>query len=178
MLRDLLCAFVLLSGIAAQAGDKVGNGGGLWTCSRNGSLVASHFVDLYEAKEEFDLDPIWSPESDPMKIVQERSDFIRLNLPDYSPVWNRALSETMSKIRLVNSELIVVEDSLHRLKPPASACSEPWVYTQFANYIVFHPQFRGYEYGDLERFKSSGPGSGTAAATYTGARALSVDVHG
>jgi hypothetical protein len=134
MLRRLLCAFVLLSGVAGQAGDKVGNGGGLWTCSVNGNLMASHLVDLYEAKEELGLDPVITVEADPMKIVQERSDFVRLNLPEYSPTWNKVLSETRGKIRFVNSDLIVVEDALYRLKPAAMTCPEPWAYTQFANY--------------------------------------------
>lgn len=134
MLRNLLFAFVLVSGFTAQAGDKVGNGGGLWTCSVNGSLMVSHLVDLYEAKEELGLDPLISFETDPMRIVQERSDFIRLHLPEYSLVWNKILVETVGKIRFVNSDLVVVEDTLYRLKPAAITCPEAWEYTQFANY--------------------------------------------
>lgn len=133
-MKRLVLTLVLLSCFAAHAGDKVGNGGGLWTCSMQGSLVSAHLVDMYEAKEELGLEPLITFETDPMKIVQERSDFVRLNLPEYSPEWNKILVETMGKIRFVNSELVVVEDALYRLKPAAVTCSEPWSYTQFANY--------------------------------------------
>ncbi len=136
MIKLIFFSFTLLTSLNLWAGDKVGNGGGLWTCSQGHNLTRGILVDLYEAQEEFGLNLISSFENDPMQIVQERSNFVRMNLTEYSVQWNRILSESFKKIRLVNSELIIVEDSLFRIKPSAASCSNDWVYTQFANYTA------------------------------------------
>lgn len=117
-----------------ERGDKVGNGGGLWVCSSNRELQKALLIDLYEAEEEFGLSLISYLEADPMKIVRERSEFIRLELAAYSAAWNRILAESLSKIRMINSELIVVDDALFRVKPPKNSCDQEWQYVQFANY--------------------------------------------
>ena len=39
----------------AQANDRIGNGGGLWACWRDNSIVQAELVDLFEAKNEFQL---------------------------------------------------------------------------------------------------------------------------
>ncbi len=125
---------IFLTSNAAVAGDKVGNGGGLWTCSSNHILTQGMLVDLYEAEEEFSLQLISSNQLDPLKIVNERNEFIKNNLPQYFYRWDQKLSESLKKIHFVNSELTIVDDALYRVKPLSSTCSEGWVYTQFANY--------------------------------------------
>lgn len=136
-MKIILIIMTLLS-LQTKAGDKVGNGGGLWTCENISKILEQGIlVDLYEAQEEFGLVIIHSNESDPFRIVAERSEFLRLNVPAYSAVLNKYLSETFSKIRFVNSELVVIEDSLYRIRPPRSSCSTPWSYTQFANFTDF-----------------------------------------
>lgn len=118
----------------SQAGDKVGNGGGLWTCSIQQNLQSGMLVDLYEAEEEFSLPLISTTEIDPMKIVDERLTYIQSNLPSFHWMWNQVLSDSLQKINFVNSELTIVDDALYRVKPLSSTCSSGWVYTQFANY--------------------------------------------
>ena len=117
-----------------MAGDKVGNGGGLWTCSSNHNLTQGMLVDLYEAEEEFSLQLISTNQLDPIKIVHERNDFIKNNLPQFFYRWDQKLSESLNKIHFVNSELTIVDDALYRIKPLSSTCFEGWIYTQFANY--------------------------------------------
>lgn len=134
MSQVIIFTVTLFTSLQLWAGDKIGNGGGLWTCSQNHSLQIGVLVDLYEAQEEFGLNLISSFENDPMRIVQERSDFARLNLPEYSAHWNQLLAESAKKIRLVNSELIIIDDALFRIKPSPASCQNGWTYTQFANY--------------------------------------------
>lgn len=129
-----LSCFILLISQSLFAGDKVGNGGGLWTCSFRQNLTQGMLVDLYEAEEEFSLELISSIETDPFKIVNERNNYIKINLPIFYNPWNQKLTESLNKIHFVNSELTIVEDALYRIKPLSSRCSEGWSYTQFANY--------------------------------------------
>ncbi len=118
----------------AMAGDKIGNGGGLWTCQSNQVLQRGMLVDLYEAEVEFGLPMLSTNQTDVMKIVDDRDLFIKVNLPQYYYNWNKFLTESIQKIRYVNSELTIVDDSLFRVKPLSSTCSTGWVYTQFANF--------------------------------------------
>lgn len=134
MSKIIFSSLIFLTTAISVAGDKVGNGGGLWTCSSNKQLTQGMLVDLYEAEEEFSLELISSYELDPMKIVKERYDFINNNLPQYFYQWDQKLIESLKKIHFVKSELTIVDDSLYRVKPLSSTCSEGWVYTQFANF--------------------------------------------
>lgn len=129
----LLIASLLLT-THSFAGDKVGNGGGLWTCSYNNTVQEGFLVDLYEATEEFGLTLISFIENDPMVIAKERANFVKSHLPEYAakliPLWFKA----QVQMRMVDSELVVVDDALFRIKPPKSSCRTGWNYTQFANF--------------------------------------------
>lgn len=134
MFKIFLALASLFCSVRSFAGDKVGNGGGLWTCSINHHLQQGVLVDLWEAQEEFGLPLIRSNEINPMTIVEERQLYIEQNLPGYAHGWSQVLKDSIPKIRFVNAELSFIDDNLHRLKPPASLCAEDWVYTQFANF--------------------------------------------
>lgn len=116
------------------AGDKIGNGGGLWTCSYNNKVQEAVLVDLYEATEEFGLTLISYIDNDPKAIAKERASFIHTRLPEYAPKLIPLWLTAQLKMRMVNSELIVVDDALFRIKPPKSSCIYGWNYTQFANF--------------------------------------------
>lgn len=127
---------VLLSFISvhAFAGDRIGNGGGLWMCKVGNSFQNGMLVDLYEAQEEFDLTLIPNQNSDAISTARARLDYIMFNLPEYHMQWAPVYTEVLQKIRLVLSELTVIDDALFRIKPLASTCAGEWQYTQFANY--------------------------------------------
>lgn len=133
----ILLGFLSVS-VSTLAGDKVGNGGGLWTCSVQQNLQinlqSGMLVDLYEAEVEFSLPLITTTELDPMKIVEERLSYIQSNLPGYYWMWNQVLADSRQKIHFVNSELTIVDDALYRVKPLSSTCPSGWVYSQFANF--------------------------------------------
>jgi hypothetical protein len=125
---------IILTTQFVQAGDKIGNGGGLWTCTANQSLQLGMLVDLYEAEEEFSLPLISTNQVDPLQIVQDRDLYIKVTLPSYYYFWNKKLNESLQKIHYVNSELTIVDDALFRVKPLSTTCAAGWVYTQFANF--------------------------------------------
>jgi hypothetical protein len=139
-MRILYCVLVAVfccSG--AFAGDKVGNGGGLWTCF-NPDLTVQRavLVDFYEAQNEFSWSLVAPSATDPLVIVDQLNGSLRDSLPDYAARWSEILSDVKSKIHFTDSELQVVDDSLYRIKPLPSLCRTGWQYVQFANYEPFH----------------------------------------
>ncbi len=131
---------LMLVSMASFAGDKVGNGGGVWACVVSSGASQQHvssanLVDTFEAREEFGLTTLSSRESDPWQIVQERTEFLESQWPEMIAQWQSSLSVVKSNIRYVNAELVVVDDSLFRIKPLATTCANgKWQYTQFANF--------------------------------------------
>lgn len=136
MFKIILTMIILINVQFVQAGDKVGNGGGLWTCTANQIFQHGMLVDLYEAEEEFSLQLISISQTDPMKIVEERNLYFKQNLPAYFYNWDKVLTDSIKKIHYVSAELTIVDDSLFRVKPLSTTCSSGWIYTQFANYTI------------------------------------------
>lgn len=134
MFKNILTGLTLLLSSSVYAGDKVGNGGGLWTCQSGQNLQHGMLVDLYEAEEEFSLQLISTTETNPMEIVEDQNQFFKKNLPTYFYNWSQILSSSMNKIKYVNAELTIIDDSLFRVKPLSSTCATGWNYTQFANF--------------------------------------------
>lgn len=134
-MKYLVLVAVVLGISHAQAGDKVGNGGGLWACvSPDQQISKGTLVDLYEARTEFGLILITSAESNPLNIVKERETYLRSNFNLYLREWSLALSEVLEKMRLVEAELEKVDDALFRMRPLPSTCAGTWNYIQFANF--------------------------------------------
>lgn len=124
----------LLVSTPSIAGDKVGNGGGLWACLPNGQVQASVLVDFYELENETRWRLAQPGRADAFGIVDEVLEKVRRVFPDYSSRWATVLQETKGRIHFTNSELKVIEDSLWRVKPLDSLCRSGWQYLQFANY--------------------------------------------
>lgn len=124
----------LLVTLPSFAGDKVGNGGGLWACSPNGEVQASVLVDFYELENETRWRLFRPSRADAFGIVDEVMDRARAAFPDYASRWAAVMQETKSRIIFTNSELKEIDDSLWRVKPLDSLCRSGWKYLQFANY--------------------------------------------
>lgn len=134
MKKIILISFILFVNFS-WAGDKVGNGGGLWTCfTKDKEISHGVLVDLYEAKVEFGLNIPADEQSRPMDIVKKKADLLRFRDTYLYSIFSPEVDNVMQKIRLVSSELVVVDDALFRLKPHYSTCSMPWEYVQFANF--------------------------------------------
>ncbi|MBS1972591.1 MAG: hypothetical protein JSU04_19950 [Bdellovibrionales bacterium] len=136
-MRLVLILSILLMSVFASAGDKIGNGGGLWACyNAKGELLHGMLVDLYEAKAEFQLTTIQDSSLDVVQIIYNRGNIVS------GLKKGRQLLQTMDEVlrndKYVNVELSLVNDAFYRIIPPASSCAEgKWKYTQFANYTTF-----------------------------------------
>lgn len=136
-MKFLVLTAALLSSAISFAGDKVGNGGGLWACmAPNQTLLKGMLVDLYEADVEFGLKQIVTAETNPINIAKERETYVMNSLPPvYARGWARAMVDVMGKLRMVNAELEKVDDALFRMRPHSSTCvGGTWSYVQFANF--------------------------------------------
>lgn len=118
------------------AGDKVGNGGGLWVCHTEGVFEKLHLVDLYEAEHEL----LWSmktfsSEKKSERIVEEVVAEVQKYFPTYSREWLAHLRWVQKKKKFVRLELEKVDDALFRTRPPSQACPNGlWEYKQLANF--------------------------------------------
>ncbi len=139
--RTFLC---LLSGFflfclnfsdRAQAGDKVGNGGGIWACMQQETLQSGAFVDLYEAKNEYGYNLVVPNFNDPLQVFREREEYLRTNLPDFYSRISSSIDQVFLKLRYVESELEIVDDARFILRPLPSTCpGGQWKYVQWANF--------------------------------------------
>lgn len=128
-----LLTLIFFGGLQVFAGDKINNGGGLWVCHQNQEIQQAFLIDLFEAKEEMGLQ-IVNRDGEVFQIVEQIEKNLIQNLPDYGIKWSDILKDTRSKIRYVNTELVLIDDALYRIRPLRSTCAAGWEYTQFANY--------------------------------------------
>ena len=138
-MRFFILTLASLLSVAAFAGDKINNGGGLWACSANDVLQSAVLVDLYEASIEFDLKPIVPTAVEPLAIVHERLSYLSMELPALGQKLVPYLNEVLQKTRYINANLVPIDDSLHRVSPQASSCPlGKWEYVQFADFAEYN----------------------------------------
>lgn len=135
-MKLILIIMTLFPSTFVQAGDKIGNGGGLWACVNPQQIVLyGQLVDLYEAQQEFGLRIIETSSQNPNDIFNERKAFLKLHMPELAVKLESSEQLTMSQLRFVDSVLTVIDDSLFRLSPLPVTCPDgSWQYLQFANY--------------------------------------------
>ncbi len=134
----MIITILLISNIHAQAGDKIGNGGGLWACTTNqGELVRSQLVDLFEAKNEFGLIIPQVPNLMAQDIAKQKAKVLREKNSLLTEKINFHLAEVFKKTRFVNAILQKIDDALFRIVPLPNTCTEgKWDYLQFANFTA------------------------------------------
>jgi len=117
------------------AGDKIGNGGGIWSCSKNNKLQIGYLVDLFEAREEFRYPLITPVGTDPNEIANGVMARIKISWPElYGKVYPHMV-EVLANFRVVNEALTEIPDSDPRGRPLPEACEYgSWEYLQIANY--------------------------------------------
>lgn len=140
-------------------GGTVGNGGGVWVCQDSLNAIKKiELVDFFEAEKEFDY-VIKSYEGlnyqDILKSYQQRISDIDTNLGKELSFY---FKEIIPSIKLVDSELEVIDDALYRLKPsPFKWCAGEISYQQLANYtdygkiLLSEYLFNHSELSELER---------------------------
>jgi hypothetical protein len=134
-MKNFITMFVIgACSLSSLAGDKIGNGGGLWSCETTlHQMTSAVLVDLFEA-EQHDLQVLpvqgmaQSIAVDKIKTLGQANVGLANKL-DYN------LNDVFSKIRFVNAVLEKVDDALYIMEPlPATCPLGEWHYLQFANY--------------------------------------------
>lgn len=122
----------------ALAGDKIGNGGGIWICSTNqGAFVRAELVDLFEAKNEFGLRVPAAPNLMAQDIAKQKASILSAKNKVLTEKITSSLNEVLTKSRFVNAVLQKIDDALFRIVPLPNTCPEgQWEYVQFANFTA------------------------------------------
>lgn len=120
----------------AVAGDKIGNGGGLWACENTQQqITAGMMVDLFEAQTEFGLTLAPMPMALAQQIAIQKAQILNGVNTVMTDKLNKYLNDVFSKVQFVNAVLVLVDDALFKIEPLPSTCPlGQWKYRQFANF--------------------------------------------
>lgn len=137
-MKTLIIAILFVLSSIARAGDKIGNGGGIWACTTTqGVLVRAELVDLFEAKNEFGLQIPTVPNLLAQDIAKQKASILRGKNTLLTDKVNFHLNEVLKKSRFVNAILQKIDDALFRIVPLPNTCKEgQWEYLQFANFTA------------------------------------------
>lgn len=137
-MKTLIIAIFFTLSPFAQAGDKIGNGGGIWTCTSNkGDLIRAQLVDLFEAQYEFGLQVPPAPNLIAQDIAKQKAFILHNKNNVLTEKINFHLNEVLKKARFVNAVLQKIDDALYRIVPLPNTCPEgQWEYVQFANFTT------------------------------------------
>jgi hypothetical protein len=136
-----LNVMVVLSVLIAQvafAGDKIGNGGGLWACENSLQQIQSaEMVDLFEAQTEFGLSVPPQASMLAQQIAIQKTQILERTNQAITDKLSKYLNEVFHKTQFVNAVLERVDDALFRIEPLPSTCAQgKWQYVQFANFTA------------------------------------------
>lgn len=140
MRKILILISTLIVSMQLYAGDKIGNGGGLWICPRSGSVEKGSLIDLFEGREQYGLTSSSFALGGPMQIVMEKKIMTEKHMPLLFSKIESYLNDTLSKMRFISADLVIIDDALYVIQPQASLCKEAWKYVQFANYTTVSGQ--------------------------------------
>jgi hypothetical protein len=137
-----LVGLALFSLRPAEAGPRVGNGGGAWVCQNtSGEFRWLRLVDLFEAENEYALKiaPLGGSTAgnDPWSLLQERFDFVFKSVPQLAPVLVMGPEQLRSVVQMVPkyTELTRINDDQVRVRPGPETCPHGALYYgQLANY--------------------------------------------
>ncbi len=137
----------------ASAGGISGNGGGLWAClSSQDEIEQAVLVDFHEARDQFKRKLITTSRTDPFEAAKDLEGSIRARFPrELAETWIRLYADVKSRIRPVESEIVVVYDVNNLLKPKPALCASGWKYLQFANYTDYNEVLIRQDYWEHPR---------------------------
>jgi hypothetical protein len=161
-MKHLILLGLVFFGLSAGAQigkkpDKVGNGGGVWTCEDPARKVYQIlFRDTFEARSQFGLTlpDLKIPVEDAIKTWKL---WIDVNLPDHAQI-SAEIDAAEKMIQWTDDELTVIDDAFEKLKPHALRCPEgKWEPRQLANYteegylLISREYFFSPLFTDLDR---------------------------
>ncbi len=121
-------------GASAFAGDKIGNGGGVWACQDPQlEIYDIHFMDVFEARREYKLT---LPETNlaPLEKVQEVKAWIAKSLAQYNKI-NQHIDYVEKNITWIQDVLTTIPDAANKTIPHPSTCKQgQWAAVQLVNF--------------------------------------------
>ncbi len=124
---------LLIFANTAFAADRIGNGGGVWSCETPQAIDNIMFVDFFEARTEFQLE-IKEKNIFYFSEYTERKNWIQNNL-DFGNEIQKNFNFIEQNINYADAELQLIEDALYRIIPGSSFCPNgKWKYTQLVNF--------------------------------------------
>lgn len=140
-MKSVVLILLALTTSVSFAGDKIGNGGGVWACIPGAHQPATQLllVDFYEAREQqgqngWTIPPAPSGLTPMQYADQKAKEFERDFASSYAGDWSESLELIKAHLRYVNADLASIDDALFKIIPPANQCVGDWTYTQFANF--------------------------------------------
>ncbi|MCO5141690.1 MAG: hypothetical protein M9962_01215 [Oligoflexia bacterium] len=139
MVRLSLFLFLSIIPVVSIASPRVGNGGGVWVCQNESFTKVRwmHFVDLFEAENEFGLSLAKVENLSEWQIYTEKMKLLRKVSPEITRLIRINLSDLLRTIKFLpeSTELTQIEDAFIRVRPSPSSCLNGYLYYgQLANF--------------------------------------------
>ncbi|MNJ91168.1 hypothetical protein D3C87_88150 [compost metagenome] len=132
--RFLLVILTLASANAFAAPDRIGNGGGVWMCeSPNGDILDLMFMDIFEARREYQLN-VPETNENPLYTVQSKKKWIQQFLP-YGTALNEHILYVEKNITWIDDIIVSIPDAANKITPHPSLCKQgKWLPVQLVNF--------------------------------------------
>ncbi len=156
-----MSAIVLCHFSSAIAGDKIGNGGGVWVCQGPQFEVFNvMFMDVFEARREYQLTVPETTSSD-LELVQVQKSWIGKLIASGAKI-NQHIQYVEKNITWIDDVINSIPDAANKISPHPSTCKQgEWKAVQLVN---FTDDFRVLVRRDL--FQSSFMTNMQRAAVY------------
>ncbi len=120
----------------AYAGDKIGNGGGLWACQNaQADLISGTLLDLFEATQEFGYPIMTTTLTDPYQISDSVLNKYRQEWPEFAAKIASHMAAVLSNKHFVDAVVEKIDDAKPPISPLPNQChGGVWNFVQFANY--------------------------------------------
>ena len=134
IILSLLAFIFSVSSATGRMPDKVGNGGGVWTCQdASGTIHDLMFMDVFEARREYQLtlQEISISPLDEVKLVKQ---WITTHLPQHQNI-NKHIEYVEKNITWIQDIINLIPDAANKITPHPSLCKQgDWVATQLVNF--------------------------------------------
>ncbi|MGE3759275.1 MAG: hypothetical protein AB7H97_16035 [Pseudobdellovibrionaceae bacterium] len=96
-----------------EGGDSVNNGGAIWACVSGPTDSVFHrgmLTDIFEARNQFQLELVQTSESDPFKIYAQRKAWLEKTLPDMHEVLKSRFKYVEDHLKIIEGDITDTKD--------------------------------------------------------------------
>ena len=157
-MKNIFIALILsLSAIAAVAGDRIGNGGGVWACEGPQKEIYDYmFMDVFEARREYQL-TLPELQVSATQFLKTQKAWILTSLPQGQKIVQH-IEYVEKNITWIDDIINSIPDAANKISPHPSTCKQgEWKAVQLVNFtddfrvLVRREIFESPLLTDLER---------------------------